>query len=158
MKNWSASITKKKKKPGTELTNSISKLVRMANGGEIGAGIGSSIGSVANLIVPGLGSLLSPVLGSVGGVLGAKYDAKKQAREQVQQTTVNTNPYGFELGGEITGNEDLAFYKGKSHRNGGIMVSKTGLPSFNPVAEVEGDESRLRLGKKTYIFSKKLTV
>jgi hypothetical protein len=130
----------------------------LANGGEIGSGIGNSIGSIANLIVPGLGSLLSPVLGSVGGMLGSKFDNKKQVREQVQASTVNTNPYGFELGGEISGNQDLIFYKGKSHRNGGIQVSATGLPSFNPIAEVEDGETRLKLGKRNYIFSKKLTV
>ena len=133
-------------------------IARYANGGEIGSMIGSTVGTAANLIAPGLGSILSPILGNVGSLLGGKVDAKKSMRERLSQSTVNTNPYGYENGGYITGTDDLVKYTGRSHSNGGIGIAPSGIPTFNPIAEVEGDETRLKIGKISHIFSKKLKV
>lgn len=134
------------------------KYKKMAMGGQIGSALGTAVGSAANFIVPGLGSILSPILGNIGNLLGGKVDAKKTMREQLSQSTVNTNPYGFEDGGLLTGKDDLSFYKGRSHRTGGIKVNTKGIPTYNPTAEVEGGESRVRIGNHGYIFSKKLKI
>lgn len=134
---------------------------RLENGGAASTGqaIGSAVGSMANMIVPGLGSILSPVLGMVGGTIGGGIDKRNAVQDNISKMTVNTNPYGMELGGMIQGrNDDLSFYKGRSHRDGGILVNQSGMPSYNPVAEVEGGETRWKVGKKGYIFSKKLKI
>jgi len=63
-----------------------------------------------------------------------------------------------EFGGTITGQSDLSFYKGKSHRDGGIMVNSKGVPSKKASAEVEGGETRFLNKDKAYIFSDKLVI
>lgn len=136
-------------------------LIKLESGGAASTGqaIGSTVGSMANMIVPGLGSILSPVLGMVGGTIGGGIDKRNAVQDNISKMTVNTNPYGMELGGMIQGrNDDLSFYKGRSHRDGGILVNQSGMPSYNPVAEVEGGETRWKVGKKGYIFSKKLKI
>jgi hypothetical protein len=132
----------------------------LENGGAASTGqaIGSLVGSAANMIVPGLGSILSPVLGMAGAAIGGGIDKQNSLRATYGKATTNTNPYGFELGGMIGGKEDLSYYKGRQHRHGGILVSGNGIPSYNPVAEVEGGETRWKIGNKAFIFSKKLKV
>lgn len=139
----------------------MNNLNRLESGGAASTGqaIGSAVGSMANMIVPGLGSILSPVLGMVGGAIGGGIDKRNAVQDNISKMTVNTNPYGMELGGMIQGrNDDLSFYKGRSHRDGGILVNQSGMPSYNPVAEVEDGETRWKVGKKGYIFSKKLKI
>ncbi len=140
--------------------NRINNLTRFENGGAASTGqaIGSLVGSAANMIVPGLGSILSPVLGMAGAAIGGGIDKQNGLRATYGKATTNTNPYGFELGGMIGGQEDLSYYKGRQHRHGGILVSGNGTPSYNPVAEVEGGETRWKVGNKAFIFSKKLKV
>jgi hypothetical protein len=85
---------------------------------------------------------------------GAKPKAPtKQMLEQERKIKASK-----EFGGTITGNNDLSFYKGKSHRDGGIMVNSKGVPSRNASAEVEGGETRFMYKDKAYIFSDKLTI
>ena len=85
---------------------------------------------------------------------GAKPKAPtKQMLEQERKIKASK-----EFGGTITGNSDLSFYKGKSHRDGGIMVNSKGVPSRNASAEVEGGETRFMYKDKAYIFSDKLTI
>lgn len=157
--NWINNIERSMKcKTCSKNHNVVKTVMQYGNGGEIGSMIGSTVGTAANLIAPGLGSILSPILGSVGSMLGGKVDAKKSMRERLSQSTINTNPYGYENGGYITGKEDLAIYTGNSHSQGGIGITENGIPTYNPMAEVEGNETVLRIGKKSHIFSKKLKV
>ena len=187
-KNWIQKATRSIKKRGTEgkctpisnpgctgraraLALTFKKMARnnKEHGGELpmlegggaastGQAIGSLVGSAANMIVPGLGSILSPVLGMAGAAIGGGIDKQNGLRATYGKATTNTNPYGFELGGMIGGKEDLSYYKGRQHRHGGILVSGNGTPSYNPVAEVEGGETRWKVGNKAFIFSKKLKV
>lgn len=64
----------------------------------------------------------------------------------------------MEYGGMLTGKDDLSFYKGRSHANGGILVSQKGTPSKKAIAEVEGNETRYQRKNDTYIFSDKLVI
>lgn len=64
----------------------------------------------------------------------------------------------MEYGGILTGKDDLSFYKGRSHANGGILVSQKGTPSKKAIAEVEGNETRYQRKNDTYIFSDKLVI
>lgn len=62
-------------------------------------------------------------------------------------------------GGTLSGRDDLTMYKGRLHRNGGIMVSSKGTPTKNnPSAEVEHNETRFSKGDSVYIFSDKLLI
>lgn len=65
----------------------------------------------------------------------------------------------MEAGGTLSGRDDLTAYKGRLHRNGGIMVSAKGTPTkSNPAAEVEHNETRFSKGDTVYIFSDKLRI
>lgn len=65
----------------------------------------------------------------------------------------------MEAGGTLSGRADLTAYKGRLHRNGGIMVSPKGTPTMNnPAAEVEHNETRFSKGDSVYIFSDKLMI
>jgi|688.fasta_scaffold03946_5 hypothetical protein len=81
---------------------------------------------------------------------------KKPTKEMLEQE--RKIKAKMEFGGMLTGKSDLSFYKGRKHANGGIMVSSKGTPSNKPVAEVEGGETRFKLGPNAYIFSDKLTL
>ena len=81
---------------------------------------------------------------------------KKPTKEMLEQE--RKIKAKMEFGGMLTGKSDLSFYKGRKHANGGIMVSSKGTPSNKPVAEVEGGETRFKLGSNAYIFSDKLTL
>lgn len=85
-----------------------------------------------------------------------KGSGKKPTKEMLEQE--RKIKAKMEFGGMLTGKSDLSFYKGRKHANGGIMVSSKGTPSNKPVAEVEGGETRFKLGSNAYIFSDKLTL
>jgi len=85
-----------------------------------------------------------------------KGSGKKPTKEMLEQE--RKIKAKMEFGGMLTGKSDLSFYKGRKHANGGIMVSSKGTPSNKPVAEVEGGETRFKLGPNAYIFSDKLTL
>lgn len=121
-----------------------------ANKGElVGQGLGAAL-TLAGL--PGLG----PVLGQVGAMIGAKKDEKQALKNSFNEVQNSVNPYGFEKGGQLKGDEDLMTYKGNDHAQGGISVEENGIPSKQGINEVEGDETVYKINGKSYIFSKKL--
>lgn len=123
--------------------------------GQIGGTAGSLVGTALSAVgVPGLGGLFS----MLGNVVGSKIGAPKDMQNQLNQLTVNKNPYGFAYGGMLTGKEDAAVYKGRLHSHGGILVNKSGVPSGKPDAEVEGDETVVKIGNKSYVFSNRLKI
>ena len=64
----------------------------------------------------------------------------------------------YSSGGILTGKEDLSVYKGNKHSKGGIDVDSNGLPSKTGTNEVEGEEAKLTIRDKEYIFSSKLII
>ncbi len=123
-------------------------------------GILSTAQGVAGLgdsIVPGLGSALSTAIGIFGqGFM--KHAANKDIESSLTQMTVNTNPFGFALGGILKGRDDFSYYKGQSHSTGGIKTSSTGIPTKNGINEVEGGETKVQLNNQDYIFSNRLKI
>lgn len=111
-------------------------------------------------MVPGILSAINPALGAVAGV---GLNAYQQSKQSVPQSSpvVNSNPYGFELGGQLIGQEGAEMYKGVSHSDpsGGISVDPNGniVPDSNQ--KVEGEEVSYKTrGGKTYIFSASLKI
>lgn len=136
---------------------------KCANGGplstqysQLGSTAGSMVGSALSAVgVPGLGGLFS----MLGGMVGDKIGAPKDMQNQINQLTVNKNPYGFALGGALTGAADASVYKGRLHSTGGIKVNSAGVPdSENPDAEVEGEEVKVTMKGREYIFSNRLKI
>ena len=75
------------------------------------------------------------------------------------QFAINAKKWKHELGGEInTGYEDLIELSGMKHSQGGIDVNNKGIPTENGIAEVESGETILRIGGKSFVFSKALKV
>lgn len=140
-------------------------------------GILSTAQGVAGLgdsIVPGLGSALSTAIGIFGqGFM--KHAANKDIESSLTQMTVNTNPFGFALGGVLRktkvyknrsyasgglleGTDDLGVYSGATHEQNGIKVSKSGIPSKEGINEVENKETVFKMKDQVYIFSDKLKI
>lgn len=126
-----------------------------------GKSIGSAIGAAGDFLLPGLGQILSPILGGVGQKMGEKSEELEVVRDHYNQVNSNINPYQYQEGG-ATGQMDGLSYKGPSHANGGIDITKSGLPKPNQKREVEGKEFAFTpRGKNkdfTIIFSDKLTI
>jgi len=122
---------------------------------QVGSAAGSVLGTALTALgVPGLGGIFS----ALGSVIGKKIGEPKDLQNRLNELTVNKNPYGFALGGALSGMEDAAVYKGRLHNKGGIMVNAKGVPSNKPDAEVEGGEVKVTLGGKEYIFSNRLII
>lgn len=122
---------------------------------QLGGAAGSMVGTALSALgIPGL----SGIMGQLGQMVGSKIGAPKDMQNQLNQLTVNKNPYGFALGGALTGRQDAAVYKGRLHTTGGILVNSKGVPSNKPDAEVEGGEVKVSIGGKEYIFSSRLSV
>lgn len=123
--------------------------------------VGSTIGSLSNLIVPGLGTVLSPLLGGIGQALGKKDDEAYAIQQHYNQVNKVTNPYQLKHGGAV-GSEDNFKYQGNSHAQGGIDITKDGLPTVSSDIEVEGGENMVEVmlnGKKVkYVFSNTLKI
>ncbi len=121
---------------------------------------GSNIGQFAGLAlslagIPGL----SPLLGQLGSQIGVKQDMTKALQDHFNSLSTSTNPYGnYALGGEISGLDGLIKYDGATRAQGGVPVNAQGIPSSNPVAEVEKDEVTMRSGNKNFVFSKALKI
>lgn len=115
-----------------------------------GAGAGLAAQSL-NLALPGLGSAVSPAASMLAEELAKRYLFPKAENVRRNRLDPLSNPYGgmMKYGGKLSGREDASIYKGKLHRNGGIMVNSKGVPSSNAAAEVEGGE--VKVGN--YIFS-----
>jgi hypothetical protein len=140
--NFARNASKWKHEEGGQLTNT-------EKGQMIGQGLGSALAMAG---VPGLG----PILGQLGSMLGQKKDASAALKNSFNQINKSVNPYGHEEGGELMGREDLMQYKGNSHSQGGIAVQQNGIPYKEGINEVEGDETVYKVGKNSYVFSKKL--
>lgn len=108
-------------------------------------------------MVPGILSAINPALGAVAGV---GLNAYQQSKQPVPQSSpvVNSNPYGFELGGQLIGQEGAEMYKGATHSEGGIPILNDGTISTKEIAnaEVEDGETIITIKNKKYIFSNKL--
>lgn len=110
-------------------------------------------------VVPSILGMVNPMLGAASGVALGMYNNSKQ--QPVQSTSVvNSNPYGFELGGKLIGNEGAMQYSGASHALGGIPISNNGsiVPRSISQAEVEDGETIIEFEKTKYIFSNKLKI
>lgn len=127
-----------------------------SNSQQKGQMVGNLAGTALSLAgIPGL----APLLGQLGSQIGAKQDMTKALQDHFNSMSTSTNPYGnYALGGEISGLDGLIKYDGASHANGGIQVNAQGIPSTNPVAEVEDGEVTMRSGNKSYVFSKKMKI
>lgn len=123
--------------------------------------IGSAIGAASNFIVPGLGAVLSPLLGGLAQMIGKKDDEAYALNEHYNQVNTVTNPYQLKDGG-VVGNEDNFKFKGKTHAEGGINISKDGLPVAHSNIEVENGENFVDVtinGKRIkYVFSDTLKI
>lgn len=123
--------------------------------------VGNTIGSFGNFIAPGLGQVLSPLLGGIGAAIGQKDDAAFALQEHYNQINTVNNPYQLKNGGAI-GKHDNIKYTGNSHANGGMDISKDGLPVNQSSIEVEGGENMVDVkinGKKIkYVFSNTLKI
>lgn len=117
---------------------------------------GGTLDSVLPIIPAALG-MVNPLLGTASGVALNMYQNSKQ-ESPVNNTVVNSNPYGYELGGKLIGNEGAMQYSGASHSEGGIKVNPEGIPVQMSNQEVEGDEVVVKIKNKPYIFSNKLFV
>lgn len=143
-------------------------------GGALGAL--ESLSPLADTALPGLGSALSLATSFIQGKAMEK-KANESVVNNLTEKTINTNPYGFALGGVLkdnnfsyykkrqyssggilVGKEDLSVYHGSKHSNGGIAVNSKGLPSKSGTNEVEGEEAKLTIRDKEYIFSSKLII
>lgn len=88
--------------------------------------------------VPGVGSAIS-------GIAGMFEQPEKQPAQKLSANTM------MKMGGR------LKEYIGPSHEQGGINVDANGNPSINPVAEVEGGETKMKNPDlSTYVFSDSL--
>lgn len=119
---------------------------------------GGTLDSVLPMIPSVLG-MVNPMLGTASGAALGMYNATKQ--EPIQNTSVvNSNPYGYELGGKLIGNDGAMQYSGDKHSDpsGGIAVAPSGLPVQDSNQLVENDEVLVKIKNKPYIFSAKLFV
>lgn len=83
----------------------------------------------------------------------------QQIENNINKVSNDLNPYGLKYGGKIKGSKDNFEYGGDmSHAKGGIPVSKDGLQSTNPVAEVESKETSVKIDGESYIFSTTLKI
>ena len=134
-----------------------------------------SISPLADMALPGLGAALNFASSFIqAGAM--KKEAQDQTTSNLTEKTINTNPYGYALGGLLknrnyykgrqyasggllTGKEDTAVYKGAKHgKEGGISVNSNGIPDKQGMNEVEGDEVVFQYKDKSYIFSDKLII
>lgn len=113
--------------------------------------------SLGDLALPGLGPVLSASLSILQAGLGKKM-FNENIEKSLAQQTINTNPFGFALGGVLKGKEDLGYYKGRSHISGGILTNPKGIPSEKGINEVEGEETLFKYKNMSYIFSDKLKI
>lgn len=128
-------------------------------GGLIGTGLGIAVGTP--LGNPMLGAQLGGMAGNM--VEGAVSKPKGQPSGNSLQYTPSS--YGYMYGGVPTyelayggtkpktkkmGKGGAVRFKGPSHEKGGVKLSKN--------VEVEGGETMDKIGKKDYIFSRRLTV
>lgn len=137
-------------------------------------GTTQGVAGLGDMVVPGLGTALNAAIGIFGqGFI--KHAANKDIENSLTQMTVNTNPFGFALGGMLKktkayknrsyasgglleGTDDLGVYNGASHEQNGIKVSKSGIPSKEGINEVEGKETVFKMKDQAYIFSDKLKI
>lgn len=126
---------------------------KMEDGGAL-SGLSGMAGGVADLVAPGSGAIVSPLWDLLEGVIDSRVGGNKLKLKPTKSL--------YELGGELEGElgPGMAQYKGMSHKNGGIMVTKSGVPSSAPTEDnVEGEEVLVNLGKMgTHIFSKRLKI
>lgn len=133
-----------------------------------------SISPLADMALPGLGAALNFASSFIqAGAM--KKEAQDQTTSNLTEKTINTNPYGYALGGLLknrnyykgrqyasggllTGKEDAALYSGKKHSSGGIKVGNNGVPNVNGGNEVEGGEVKFSYKNQEYIFSDKLII
>lgn len=133
-----------------------------------------SISPLADMALPGLGTALN-FASSFIQARAMEKKANEGVVNNLTEKTINTNPYGYALGGLLknrnyyknrqyasggllTGKEDAALYKGKKHSSGGIKVGANGVPNENGGNEVEGGEVKFSYMDKEYIFSSKLII
>ena len=129
------------------------------DGGELLSAIApQAISMGLNALVPGLGSIASPIVGGLIQQGQQKSNELQMLNDHFNSTKIQTNPYGYENGGQLQGSENVSEFNGLSHALGGIDVNAMGVPSANPTAEVEGGETKTTIGGKTFIFSKTLRV
>ena len=133
-----------------------------------------SLSPLADMALPGLGTALNFASSFIQqGAL--KKEAQEGVVSNLTEKTINTNPYGYALGGLLknrnyykgkqyatggllTGKEDAAIYSGKSHKQGGISTSAKGTPTPNGQNELENGEVKFSMGNKEYIFSNQLII
>jgi hypothetical protein len=124
---------------------------KYSTGGEL---IG--FGTQALGLISGVGAI-APVIGSIASIALDTINKKKQKSQAVSD--LYSNIQVMENGGMLNGRADASYYKGKKHREGGIMVNNSGIPDKKSAsAEVEGGEVRFQVGDQTYIFSDKLVI
>lgn len=137
------------------------KLKKCENGGELAASIAPQLlGQAANLALPGSSAIVTPLLQGLIGQIQEKNAQGQILNDHFNSLNVSTNPYGntptFEKGGMLEGLDGILSYNGASHKAGGIGVNAQGIPSPNPIAEVEDGEVMYKVGDKIMIFSNKL--
>lgn len=114
-------------------------------------------------VVPAILGAINPALGAVAGIGVNMYQNSKAQDEAVpkQNTMVNSNPYGFELGGMLKGIEGIEQFVGDKHSDpsGGISVSPGGVPVSDSNQKVEDGETVFDVGGgRKYVFSAKLVI
>ena len=134
-----------------------------------------SLSPLADMALPGLGTALNFASSFIqqGAI---KKEAQEGVVSNLTEKTINTNPYGYALGGLLknrnyykgrqfstggilVGKEDAALYKGAKHgKEGGIKVGANGVPTKTGHNEVEGEETKFSYMDKEYIFSSKLII
>ena len=132
-------------------------------GGDLATAIAPQlIGMVSNAALPGASAVVTPILNAVLQSIVGKKNELKTISDHLTSLSSSTNPYGnYKLGGEIkNGYEDLLVYGGDSHSaiSGGVTVNEKGVPSELGTSQVEGKETALRIGTKTFIFSNSLKI
>ena len=141
---------------------------------ELGGAL-ESLSPLADMALPGLGTALSFASSFIQqGAM--KKEAQDQTVSNLTEKTINTNPYGYALGGLLKnrnyykgrkfssggilqGDDSLMKYKGAKHgKEGGIFVNSNGIPDKQGINEVEGDEVVFQYKDKSYIFSDRLII
>lgn len=134
--------------------NNKKKLPKYNQGGDLAT---QMLGLGLNAVLPGAGSVVAPIVGGIINQVQQKKQQSELLNNHYNSVKVNTNPYGYmKNGGELSGSTTVPMFEGLDHNNGGIEVSQDGLPSDNPVAEVEDGETKYTIKGKTIIFSKSL--
>lgn len=129
-------------------------------GGELlGQVVPQALSLGLNVAAPGLGSIIAPIVGGLITKGQEKNNALQLLNDHYNSTKIGTNPYGYmKNGGQLQGSYSVPEFQGANHSQGGINVSDMGIPSTNPVAEVEDGETKYTIKGKTFIFSNKLRV